>query len=157
MHHSTRLPYLFFVLLITLTSKAKGNPDLDKLMQAAVESETVPGISIAVADKTGIIYAKGFGYSDLEKNVPMTTKTKLRIGSISKVMTTAALMRMVEDKKVKLTTNIEDLVEEWPKSHDDFNFYHLTGHTSGIRHYSSDEEFFSNIQYDSRVESLSIF
>ncbi|TQV72932.1 beta-lactamase family protein [Aliikangiella marina] len=153
---ASALTLVIFLNPYALFAKSSAS-QLDQLFQAAADSNTVPGISVAIANNSGVIYAKGFGFADIENKVPMSPTTKLRIGSVSKVMATAALMRMVEDNKVDLAVNVEDLVDAWPKTHADINFYHLTGHTSGIRHYQGSAEFLSNKQYNSRVESLNIF
>lgn len=59
------------------------------IFDLAVSSATVPGISAAIADKDGIIWAKGFGWADLENRVPMATETKMRVGSVAKPLTAA--------------------------------------------------------------------
>ena len=127
------------------------------LYKEAVASPAVPGISVAVADNTGLKWSKGFGYADLENKVPMTAKTKLRIGSIAKVITAAGLMRLYEQGKINLNTDIRELVTAWPDKHEPITLNHLTSHTSGIRHYASYAEFFSNVPYETTTEALNIF
>jgi serine beta-lactamase-like protein LACTB len=92
--------------------------------------------------------------------VPMTKETKLRIGSVAKVITTAALMKLYEQGKVNLDSNIRDLVIEWPKKHKNITLNHLTSHTSGIRHYKhshTEDESLSNIKYKNTIDALNIF
>jgi CubicO group peptidase (beta-lactamase class C family) len=61
----------------------------------------VPGVAIAVVKDNDIIYAKGFGFRDLEKKLPMTPDTLLAIGSCTKAFTTFALGTLVDQGKVE--------------------------------------------------------
>jgi len=126
------------------------------LFENAVASPTVPGISVAVAGTEGVIWARGFGWADLESRVPMSTRTKMRIGSVAKPFTAAALMRLYEQGKIDLDADVRTYVPAWPDTHPVITLRQLTSHTSGIRHYEGDE-FLSNRYYPSIVESLDIF
>ncbi len=53
-----------------------------------------PGMSIAVAVDGKLVWAEGFGLADLEQCVPVTPKTKFRIGSTSKPLTSAGVMSL---------------------------------------------------------------
>ena len=128
----------------------------NQLFTKVAASPTVPGISVAVGNQSGIIWAQGFGYSNLENSVPMTPKTKLRVGSVAKVITAAGLMRLDQNKPVDFDAPIRNLVKQWPKSHPDISLRQLTNHTSGIRHYRG-QEFLSNTEYSSRGAALEIF
>ncbi len=61
----------------------------------------VPGAAIAVVKDNEVIFAKGFGFKDLEKKLPMTADTLLAIGSSSKAFTTFALGTLVDQGKVE--------------------------------------------------------
>lgn len=128
----------------------------NQLFSKAVSSPTVPGISVAVGNQAGIIWAQGFGFSNLENNVPMTVKTKLRVGSVAKVITAAGLMRIDQKTPVDFDAPIIEFVKQWPSSHPKISLRQLTNHTSGIRHYRG-EEFLSNKEYPTRVAALEIF
>jgi serine beta-lactamase-like protein LACTB len=126
------------------------------MFEEAVTSPTVPGISVAIAGKEGIIWAEGFGWTDVENQVPMSTMTKMRIGSVAKPFTTAALMRLYDQGKIDLDVDVRTYVSSWPEKHAAITLRQLTSHTSGIRHYEGDE-FFSNEGYSTVVDSLEIF
>ncbi|MGZ7065877.1 MAG: serine hydrolase domain-containing protein, partial [Candidatus Aminicenantales bacterium] len=61
----------------------------------------VPGAAIAVVKDNEVIFAKGFGFRDLEKKLPMTADTLLAIGSSTKAFTTFALGTLVDQGKVE--------------------------------------------------------
>lgn len=148
---------LFFVILFSLNCHAN---DIEKIatqvFEEAVVSPSVPGISVAVADKTGIKWAKGFGFANLEHKVPMTVETKMRIGSVAKVITTAALMRLYEKDLIDFNKGIRSYVPEWPEKHKEITLNQLVSHTSGIRHYKKGE-FLNNGDYKTTADALDIF
>jgi len=86
---------LFIILTLTACQANDIEITATEMFEESVASSSVPGISVAVADKAGIRWAKGFGFANLEHKVPMTVQTKMRIGSVAKVITTAALMKVV--------------------------------------------------------------
>ncbi|MCJ8321060.1 MAG: beta-lactamase family protein [Colwellia sp.] len=149
---------LFFsVVLFSLSCHAN---DIEKIaiqvFEDAVLSPSVPGISVAVADKTGIKWAKGFGFANLEHKVPMTAETKMRIGSVAKVITTAALMRLYEKGLIDFNKDIRSYVPQWPEKHKKITLKQLVSHTSGIRHYKKGE-FLNNGDYKTTTDALDIF
>ncbi len=72
----------------------------------------VKGLSITIIDDQKIVWAKGFGLADEEKNLPASSQTIYRIGSISKVVTATEIMRLHQLEKIDidqpLTTYIKD-------------------------------------------------
>lgn len=126
------------------------------LFENAVASPTVPGISVALAGTDGIIWAQGFGWADLENKVPITPETKMRIGSVAKPFTAAAMMRLVEQGKLNLDRSVRSYVPAWPSKHPAITLRQLASHTAGIRHYEAGE-FLSNRHFPSVTASLDIF
>src|SRR5262249_12618354 len=61
-----------------------------------------PGVSVAVARDGRLVWSEAIGCADVELQVPMAATTRLRIGSVSKPLTAAALGRLVEDGKLDL-------------------------------------------------------
>ena len=158
MNKCKRMFVVIILLFLNGLSSANENSMTARVMfEKAASSPSVPGISVAIANKDGIIWSEGFGYSDLENEVAMTKNTKLRIGSIAKVITAAGLMRLYDQGKIDLDDDIRGLVSEWPKKHEKITLRQLTSHTSGIRHYKSEEEFLSNVKYKNTIDALNIF
>ena len=144
--------------LFTVSSWAKQNqnPELENIFKKAAASPSVPGINVSVADRTGVLWAKGFGFADIENNVKMTHEHKMRIGSVAKLFATAAMMRLYDQQKLNLDNPITNYVSSWPKSHSPLTLRQLANHTSGIRHYRG-EEYLINQTFESVDESLNIF
>lgn len=61
-----------------------------------------PGVSVVVAVDDRIVYAKGYGWADRERQVPSSPWLEHRLASVSKTMTATAVMRLVEQGRVQL-------------------------------------------------------
>jgi serine beta-lactamase-like protein LACTB, mitochondrial len=116
----------------------------------------IPGLAVAVAVDGHLVYAEGFGYADLEERVPAWPTTKFRIGSISKTLTAAALMQLVEQGKVDLDAPVQKYVPSFPDKGAKITSRMLGGHLAGIRHYKGDE-FLISQHYNSVLDGLKIF
>lgn len=73
----------------------------------------VPGVSIALVDGQKIVWARGFGYADLEKRIPASATTVYQAGSISKVITAVAVMQQVEQGHIKLDEPVQKYLPEF--------------------------------------------
>jgi hypothetical protein len=58
------------------------------------------GLSIVYAIEGNVVYAEGFGYADLENGEKMTSNHMMRIASISKEMTDAAISLLVANNRL---------------------------------------------------------
>lgn len=68
----------------------------------------IVGIGAAIIVNKKVIWQKGFGYADLEKEKPFTVKTLMNIASISKTFTGACMMKAVEEEKISLDEDINN-------------------------------------------------
>lgn len=79
---------------------------LARLVSEAIRYELadkkIPALSIALVDGDSIVWAEGFGFADPTVKSPATASTVHRVGSVSKLFTDIALMRLVEQGKVAL-------------------------------------------------------
>jgi CubicO group peptidase (beta-lactamase class C family) len=116
----------------------------------------IPGFSITVAVDGKIVFSEGFGYADLEQRVAVWPTTKFRIGSVSKPLTAAALVKLVEQSKLDLDAPIKKYVPTFPDKGAIITPRMLAGHLGGIRHYK-ENEFLNSKHYDNVVAGLAIF
>ena len=98
-----------------------------------------PGMSIAVAVNGKLVWAEGFGLADLEQCVPVTPKTKFRIGSASKSLTSAGAMLLYDQKRLDLDAPIQRYVPTFPAKGQAITTRQLLGHLGGIRDYNAEE------------------
>ena len=66
---------------------------VDSVATAAVAEHRTAGVSVAVVKNGRTVLAKGYGFADLENDVPATAETVYRIGSITKQFTSAMASR----------------------------------------------------------------
>lgn len=126
------------------------------LVTDLMKQQGLPGFSIAVAVDGKVVWSEGFGLADLENNVPVSTATSFRIGSVSKLLTAAAVARLYEEKLIDLDVPVQTYVPAFPRKEQEITVRQLAGHLSGIRHYSRDE-FIARQGSGSVTESLKVF
>lgn len=67
---------------------------------------SVNGMSVAVMRHDSLLYAKGFGWADKEAGIPMTSATRMRIASASKLVTATAIMKLAEQGRLRLDDKV---------------------------------------------------
>jgi N-acyl-D-amino-acid deacylase len=98
----------------TIPSTGMANPALepfDLLMSSFIKEHKVPGAALAVTSKSKLVYARGFGYADVEKQEPVEPAALFRIASLSKPITAVAVMQLVDAKKVGLDDRVLDRIK----------------------------------------------
>lgn len=79
---------------------------LDQEIEVFMKKWNIVGASVAVVKDERLIYTKGFGYADKEKNIKVEPKHLFRVASVSKLITATAIMKLVEDGSVSLTDTV---------------------------------------------------
>jgi CubicO group peptidase (beta-lactamase class C family) len=78
----------------------------------------VNGMSIAVIQDYKIAWAKGYGWADVAEKRPMTTETLFEPGSISKTLNAVGILKLAQEKKVDLYTDINTYLSSWKFPYD---------------------------------------
>ena len=117
------------------------NPDLapfDTLMTDFVQTHRVPGAALAVTRNSRLVYARGFGFADVDAERPVPPDALFRLASISKPLTAVAVMQLVEQSKFGLDDRVFEILpaKEWlPDKYDErlrsVTIRHLLQHTAG--------------------------
>ncbi len=74
----------------------------DRMMSSFMKEHDVPGAALAVGRRGRIVYARGFGFADVEKKDPVQPDSLFRIASLSKSFTAAAILQLQERGKLHL-------------------------------------------------------
>ncbi|MDY8021693.1 serine hydrolase domain-containing protein [Paenibacillus polymyxa] len=78
----------------------------DQIMKKYIGT-AIPGAAVSIVKDGKIVFSKGYGYSNIEKQTPMSTETTyMEAGSVSKLFTWTAVMQLVEQEKLDLNTDI---------------------------------------------------
>ncbi len=113
---------------------------MEKVIQSYVKNKQFMG-AILVAQQGKIVLDKGYGYANLEWQIPNTTTTKFRIASLTKQFTAASILLLEEQGKLKTTDFINKYMLDAPSTWNKVTLSHLLNHTSGIPNYTSFPDF----------------
>lgn len=94
-----------------------------------------PAASAAVWRGGGLVWSEAFGMADLEAGTPATSRDRFRLASVSKVLTAAAVMRLVERGTVDLDAPISRYRPGLPVAYHEITLRQLVSHQAGVRHY----------------------
>lgn len=103
--------------LLAQAPTGRANPalaSLDEAMTAFMQKHKAPGAALAVSKNGRLVYARGFGYADVEAKQPVQPASLFRIASISKPITAVAVLQLVERQKLKLDDKVLPLLKVEP-------------------------------------------
>lgn len=87
--------------------------DFDSHIEKALKDYQVPGLAVGVVVDGHVVYAKGFGYRDLESKLPVTPDTIFAIGSCTKAFTTFLIGNLVDEGKMGWDDPVIDILPEF--------------------------------------------
>ncbi|HKO45242.1 MAG TPA: serine hydrolase [Pyrinomonadaceae bacterium] len=127
---------------ISSTDRAR---KIDEVLSLANKYKLFNG-SVLVAENGKVIHKKGYGQANMEWNIPNAPDTKFRLGSITKQFTSALILQLVDEGKVKLDGKLSDYLPAYRKDiGDKVTVHQLLTHTSGIPSYTGLPGFFDNV------------
>src|SRR5437588_4140239 len=105
------------VVIAALTSTASaqnsaGSAAIDTSLRGAVERKDVPGVVALITDRDRVLYKSAFGVADVATGRPLTSDALFRIASMTKPVTSVALMQLVEQGRVGLDDPAEKYLPE---------------------------------------------
>ena len=120
----TRLLILISLVGVTVGAEPTRAEDyaaaMDRLRDAVrheVASKKLPAFSIALVDGDGLVWSEGFGHQDAENTIPATGDTVYRVGSVSKLFTDIAVMRLAASGQLDIDAPIADYLPDFqPKN-----------------------------------------
>jgi CubicO group peptidase (beta-lactamase class C family) len=91
-----------------------------------------PGAAILVVKDGKAVFRKAYGMADVAKLIPMTPDMSMRLGSLTKQFTAAAIMLLADAGKLSVTDDITRYLPDYPTHGRKITIEHLLTHTSGI-------------------------
>jgi CubicO group peptidase (beta-lactamase class C family) len=121
-----------------LTRRASAGTDsLHRFLERALTLADTPGIAVAVVRGDDIVYSAGVGWADRDARIPVTPQTSFQLASISKTVTCAGIMALVEAGRLDLDADINEALPfevHIPAAPTvPITMRHLLTHTSAIR------------------------
>ena len=89
-----------------------GSAALDAGLRGAVERKDVPGVVALVTDRERVLYQSAFGVADVATGRPLTADALFRIASMTKAVTSLALMQLIEQGRLGLDDPAEKYLPE---------------------------------------------
>jgi CubicO group peptidase (beta-lactamase class C family) len=106
---------------------------LEEFLRERMRRTRLPGVSLALVREDEVVYARGFGFRDLEKRLPATPATAYGIGSITKSFTALGILQLVEEGKLSLEDPVEKFLPLKIRPFGEpIRVWHLLSHTAGI-------------------------
>lgn len=120
-------------------SAVPGMASFDLFVTDFMRKLGIPGGAVAVMRDGKLIYARGFGYADVENKTPVQPDALFRIASVSKTLTAAAIMELVAEGKLTLDDRVAPLIAHLAPAPgatvdprwDEITIRHLLNHTGG--------------------------
>jgi CubicO group peptidase (beta-lactamase class C family) len=114
---------------------------VDSIAAEAIRERVAPGLSIAIGRGGRVELASGYGLAKVQRRVAVRPASIFRIGSLTKQFTAAAIMQLVEQRRLGLDDRVAPLVIELPGLDPSITIRQLLNHTSGIADYTALDAF----------------
>ena len=123
------------VLSLAPVSDAQAD-DIDRYVQAQIERQHIPGLSLAIVRSGRVMKLRGYGLADVERRVPASTETVYEIGSLTKQFTSMAVMLLREQGRLALDDPLgKFLTAGIPEIWKPVTLKQLLSHTAGVPDY----------------------
>ncbi|GAC1649907.1 MAG: hypothetical protein NVS4B3_07740 [Gemmatimonadaceae bacterium] len=145
---------------MALPPAAIAAPDtLSMLMPSVLAATRTPGAAVAIVEHGRVVWARGFGWADRERRIPVTDSTVFQVASISKAVTAWGVLHMVDAGRVELDAPAERYLTRWhlPRSRYDPHLVtvrRILSHTAGLSN-NAYEGYRPDTMLPTLVESLS--
>ncbi len=112
----------------------------DSLINDFLLRNKISGASVAVTRKGRLVYAKGYGYAQLEDSIPVYPQHLFRVASVSKLVTAITIMKLLEEQKLRIDDKVfgsEGILHEFSNTDtidnrlEEITVRHLLNHTAG--------------------------
>ncbi|QYJ69358.1 serine hydrolase domain-containing protein [Flavobacterium litorale] len=147
--------FILFTLSFTVATYAQSEArfqKIDSLLSYLTANDKFMGsVSIRVKDK--VVFDGAYGYANVATNTKADTETKYKIGSITKMFTSAIIFQLIEDKKLKMDTKLSEFFPDI-KNAENITIKNLLNHTSGIFNYTNDESFLAYMEAAQTREAM---
>lgn len=130
------IPWMIILhFMITPFSLSGQEDSIDIFIRKNLQSHHIPGASLIIIKNGAVIKSGGYGLSNIELNVPASSKSVYEIGSLTKQFTAMAIMMLVEEGSMAIDHTIHTYFPQAPHTWKDITILNLLTHTSGIQNH----------------------
>ena len=118
-----RQPWLFLAALLVATClppfglEARGetrlSDDFAPLVRRLMARDQIPGAAVGVVERGHLVFARGFGYRDVDQHLPVTPDTLFALGSCSKTFTATAIALLADEGRITLDTPVRTYLPDF--------------------------------------------
>jgi CubicO group peptidase (beta-lactamase class C family) len=131
--------FLSLVVSFAVFAQSAKIRELEAFFEREMKSQQMPAISVAV--KHGdFTWSRGFGLADIDNNVRATEQSSYRMASVTKPMTSVAILKLADEGKIDLDAEVQTYVPYFPKKAKPVTVRQLLSHMGGISHYKNYEK-----------------
>lgn len=123
--------------LMALTVNLALADKFDDAIEKLLADSKAAGCAIAVAEKGKTVFAKGYGFANLEHGVKMGPEHVHELASVSKQFTAVSILQLVDSGNLKLEDSIDKFFDAAPEAWKKVTIRHLLNHTGGLPDYLS--------------------
>ncbi|MCZ6693759.1 MAG: serine hydrolase [Bacteroidetes bacterium] len=120
----------------SLIDLQKAEAWIDSAFLAGMEEYRIPGTIITIVRGDSLFLNKGYGFADLENQIPIDPeKTGFRVASITKLLTASAIMQLHQKDEIQINDPVDQYLNDVDVNfnyHEPVTFHHLLTHTSGF-------------------------
>jgi CubicO group peptidase (beta-lactamase class C family) len=140
MMRATRLVLIPLAMFCALRGAAQADK-IDDYVHSEIERQHIPGLSLLVARDGKTIRAQGYGFANVELQVPVKPETVFQSGSVGKQFTATAVMMLVEEGKIRLDDPVTKYLPGAPATWQQVTISELLSHTAGFTDYPKNFDF----------------
>jgi CubicO group peptidase (beta-lactamase class C family) len=126
---------------------------MEQVIQSYVSSDKFMG-TVLVARGGTVLLDKGYGFANLEWDIPNSPTTKFRLGSVTKQFTAASILLLEERGKLKVDDPVKNYLPDAPAAWDKVTIFNLLTHTSGIPSFTGFPDYASTEAIPTTPEKL---
>jgi CubicO group peptidase (beta-lactamase class C family) len=141
------------VFLMVAVAAAQDVSQMDQVVQSFASKQAFMG-SVLVAQGNEVLLSKGYGFANLEWNLPNSPTTKFAIASVTKQFTAAAILLLEERGKLKTDDLFRKWMPEAPAAWDKITIFQLLTHTSGVPNYTALPGYHSDEPFPATLEKV---
>lgn len=140
--NAVHLLYVFLFATAALAQTTTRNAkilEFENFVAETMKAQQMPGLSVALVDGD-FRWSRGFGFADLENQVPATADSSYRMASVSKPMTAVAILKLADEGKLDLDAEVQTYVPYFPRKAHRVTVRQVLAHQGGISHYRDYEK-----------------